>query len=218
MVMTEDKSKERSLLAKLNKAKLKTSDHFNNDSYQVNFLVSMLMMIELKDERTYLHSIKVGTLAGQMGELLGFTNHDVHQLQVAGMLHDLGKLYVDNSLLKKDGPLSRQEFSSFLRHPALSANVLGAHPGFKEIGNIVRWHHERHDGRGYPGRLQAEQIPILTRIISICDAWDAMTSKRPYKPALKPEKALAIIDKEAGKQFDPKLAKFFVENIEQITI
>lgn len=217
--MTEDKSKERLLIKNLTSTYLNpASPHFNNESYQVNFLISMLMMIELKDERTYSHSIKVGTLAGQMGEVLGFTSHDVHMLQVSGMLHDLGKLYIDNTLLKKTGTLSRQEFSAFLKHPALSANVLSVHAGFKDIANIVRWHHERYDGRGYPGRLSGEQIPILTRVISICDAWDAMTSKRPYKDPLPKEKALKVLKKESGKQFDPELAPLFIKNIDKIDI
>lgn len=177
----------------------------------IKFVITLLMMLEIKDESTYRHSLNVGRMACSMGEALALPEQDCQTLRLAGILHDVGKLFIDKAILCKEEPLTRQEYAEISRHPSLGANILSFYPEFHQIAQVIRWHHERYDGRGYPGRYQGEQIPYFSRILAVCDVWVALVSVRPYRPAFSPDKARDVILKEAGRQLDPELAAFFVK-------
>lgn len=178
--------------------------------HDIKLVVTLMMMLEIKDESTYRHSLNVGRMAASMGEALGLSARECQTLRIAGILHDIGKIFVDKGILGKEEALTRSEYADISRHPSLGANILSTYAEFKEISEIIRWHHERYDGRGYPGRYQGDSIPYFSRILAVCDVWVALVSVRPYRPAFSPDKAREVLLKERGRQLDPELADFFV--------
>ena len=176
----------------------------------IKFVVTLLMMLEIKDESSYRHSLNVGRMAASMAEALSLSPRDCQTLRIAGILHDIGKIFIDKAILSKEEALTRAEYAEISRHPSLGANILSTYAEFKEISEIIRWHHERYDGRGYPGRYQGDGIPYFSRILAVCDVWVALVSVRPYRPAFSPDKAREVLLKERGRQLDPELADFFV--------
>lgn len=188
------------------------SEPRGGDLHELKLVVSLLMMLEMKDEATYRHSLNVGRMACAFGKSLGLTEKDCGDLRLAGMLHDIGKLFVDKSILTKEEPLTRAEYTELNRHPALGANILAAHSEYKSLADIIRWHHERYDGQGYPGRYQGDEIPLLSRIMAVCDAWVALVSPRSYRPAFSPDKAREVLLRERGRQLDPELTDRFIKS------
>jgi HD-GYP domain-containing protein (c-di-GMP phosphodiesterase class II) len=159
--------------------------------------------VDARDEYTGRHSAKVGALARRVGERIGMDAREVRLLECAARLHDVGKLGVPEEILRKPGPLDEYEWSVMRGHPAWGAEVVARMPGLEELGPLVRAHHERYDGRGYPEGLAGERIPLGSRVISACDAFEAMVSRRPYRAPLSTEAALAELSDAAGSQFDP---------------
>ena len=130
-------------------------------------------------------------------------------------MHDLGKISIPDAILNKPGKLTNEEFVIMKTHPIQTATIMKPLKRFKELTEIAAWHHERWDGQGYPDRLKGEEIPMLARIVSIADTWDAMTGDRVYRQGMLPEKALTILRSEKnGGQFDPNLLDAFIEMIE----
>lgn len=132
-------------------------------------------------------------------------------MRVAGLLHDIGKIGVPDSILQKPGKLTDDEYEVMKTHVTLSAAIIHGLPHLSDILDAVANHHERWDGGGYPAGLAGENIPILGRIMAIADAFSAMTLDRPYRAGMDIEKALLEIEKGAGSQFDPRLARVFIE-------
>lgn len=156
------------------------------------------------------HVHRVSDLAVNLGTGLGLGEIDLDRLALAGVLHDVGKIHLDPGILGKPGPLDDSERELMKRHPelgfAMTRNRLDP-----KVAEAILYHHERFDGRGYPFGLGAEEIPILSRIILVADAFDAMTSTRSYQPALAVEFAVNEIHKHAGTQFDPQVVEMFLE-------
>jgi putative nucleotidyltransferase with HDIG domain len=150
-----------------------------------------------------------------IGKGLLFNDDDINQIKTAGLLHDIGKIGLSEVLLNGEGDLSSEDWKEIKRHPEVGYRILSSANEFGEIANFVRDHHERWDGKGYPKGLKGEEISQQARIISIADAFDAMTTERTYKATLTIEEALVEIKKNAGTQFDPKLAKLFVKIMKQ---
>jgi len=176
----------------------------------MGLLHSLTSAVDAKDSYTCGHSERVALLSRHLAKEAGLSDREVERIYMAGLLHDVGKIGVPESVLQKPGKLTPEEFDEMKKHPVIGARILS---DIKQISDIipgVLHHHERFDGRGYPAGLAAENIPLMGRIICLADCFDAMTSNRTYRAAMPIEKALEEIRRSAGTQFDPKLAEIFV--------
>ena len=179
--------------------------------------------VEAKDTYTRGHSDRVSEYSVLIGKYLGLSEDDLHKLKVGGLFHDIGKIGVPDSILLKTAKLTDDEYSEIKNHPSIGAHILSNASIFQDIIPIVKHHHERYDGRGYPGKLVGEDIPYLARIAAIADSFDAMTSKRTYRDSLPLDIVIGEFEKNKGTQFDPKIADVFLnilnnhyEQIEEI--
>lgn len=173
-------------------------------------LHALTATIDAKDPYTCGHSHRVATLAKRIAEKAGFSAEKVQQIYMAGLLHDIGKIGVPERVLCKEGRLTDEEYTIVKRHPAIGARILQGIRQLDEIIVGIFTHHERPDGRGYPQGLSGDQVPIEGRIVGLADVFDAMTSDRTYRKALKLEDVLTEIKRCAGTQFDPKLVETFL--------
>jgi len=145
-----------------------------------------------------------------MGTELGFSESQLELLYWSALLHDLGKIAVPEYILLKPGPLTEEEYNQIKRHPGRGAELLESiSPDFAPLAEVVRAHHERWDGAGYPLGLSGEAVPLMSRIIAIVDVFEALTSARPYRQPVPAEQAMAYISEGAGSQFDPQLVPLF---------
>jgi HD-GYP domain-containing protein (c-di-GMP phosphodiesterase class II) len=163
--------------------------------------------IDEHDGYTAGHSERVLELSRAVGERLGLGRADLVELELAALLHDVGKIAVPAALLAKPGPLDENEVALIRAHPIWGAQLLAGVPGLEAVAVIVRFHHERWDGQGYPEGLAGERIPLASRIVAACDAYHAMTSDRPYRLAAEKADALRELDGYAGSQFDPTVVE-----------
>jgi putative nucleotidyltransferase with HDIG domain len=159
------------------------------------------------DGDTYRHSLEVAATATSLGERLGLERAQLVEVELGALLHDVGKLRLPRELLAKPGRLSPQELRLVRMHPVWGAELVARIPGLEAVALIVRLHHERPDGRGYPHGLEHERIPLATRIVSVCDAYGAMTKSRPYRGPLEPGEALRELERHAGTQFDAEVVE-----------
>lgn len=166
--------------------------------------------VEAKDTYTRGHSDRVSAYSVLIGEKLGLDPKDINTLRIGGLFHDIGKIGVPDSILLKESKLTDDEYSEIKNHPAIGAHILSNATIFQDVIPIVKHHHERYDGNGYPGKLKGEDIPYLARIAAVADAFDAMTSKRTYRNSLPIEIVKQEIEKNKGTQFDPNLADIFL--------
>ena len=170
--------------------------------------------VEAKDAYTRGHSDRVSEYSVLIGKRLGLQDSDIRLLQIGGLFHDIGKIGVPDSILLKEARLTDDEYSQIKNHPSIGAHILSNATIFADIIPIVKHHHEKFDGTGYPGRLKGEEIPYLARIAAIADTFDAMTSVRPYRKALPLDIVKEEFKKYSGTQFDPNIAKVFLEILE----
>lgn len=168
-------------------------------------LVALANSIDSKDSYTRGHSQRVGDLAAEIGRELGLPEHDLRHLRYGGILHDIGKIGVSESILCKRTRLTDEEMAIMREHPAIGSTIIEGIGFLRPVLPAVRNHHERWDGTGYPDGLEGEEIPLIARIVNCADTWDACTSTRPYQKAMAPEAALAILHKLSGSQLDPKV-------------
>ncbi|GEM_PF-3768001 len=172
-------------------------------------LVALSRALDLRDRETEGHSVRVANLAVEIGASLGLDRTQLEHLWRGGLLHDIGKIGVPDTILQKPGPLSPQEWEIMKRHPVWGARILKQVDFLAEAMPVVRYHHEAWDGSGYPEGLCRREIPLLARIFMVADTYDAITSDRPYRTKRPPEVALAIIREESGRQFDPEIVSVF---------
>lgn len=167
--------------------------------------------IDAKDRYTQGHSQRVAQLSQQLASEIGLENKTVKRLHIAGLVHDVGKIGIPESVLSKPGRLTEEEFGIVKTHPDIGYRILKDIPQLRDILPGVLYHHERWDGRGYPRGITGDEIPLFARIIALADSFDAMSSDRTYRTARTRKWVLAEIDQCAGTQFDPELAKAFVK-------
>ena len=182
----------------------------------VNSIRTIANAIDAKDPCTSGHCQRVSEYSLMLGRDLGFSREDLADLEYAALLHDVGKIGVSDNILKKDGPLTQEEYAEMKTHPARGAQILGTIQEFRaHITEGARYHHERYDGRGYCEGISGESIPLFGRIIAIADAYDAMTQNRPYHRRMPQVKAIEEIRRNLGTQFDPALGMRFIHLLEQ---
>ena len=171
--------------------------------------------VEAKDAYTRGHSDRVSAYSVLIGEALGLSEDDLKTLKIGGLFHDMGKIGIPDSILLKTDKLDDEEYSEIKNHPAIGAHILSNATIFKDIIPIVKHHHERFDGHGYPGKLKGEEIPYLARIATVADSFDAMTSKRSYRDSLPIDVVKEEIKKNSGTQFDPEIAEVFLKILDE---
>jgi HD-GYP domain-containing protein (c-di-GMP phosphodiesterase class II) len=171
----------------------------------------LLQVISERSDLLDVHAGSVGLLAAMLAERLGLPDAERARIQLAARLHDIGKTAIPDSLLDKRGPLSEEEWAFMRRHTLIGERIVRAAPSLAATGDLIRSSHERVDGGGYPDRLRGDEIPIGSRIIAVCDAYDAMTSARAYRAAMTSAEALDELARQAGAQFDPGVADAFIE-------
>ena len=167
--------------------------------------------VEAKDAYTRGHSDRVSEYSVLIGKKLGLDEKTLHILKIGGLFHDIGKIGIPDSILLKESKLSDEEYSQIKNHPMIGVHMLGDAAIFTDILPIVKHHHERYDGRGYPSQLVGEDIPYVARIAAVADTFDAMTSKRSYRDSLPIDVVRAEIERCSGTQFDPNIAKVFLD-------
>lgn len=173
-------------------------------------LIALASVIEARDPYTGGHIWRVSRYSVLLGMRYGLDKNYQFVLELGSMVHDLGKVGVSDGILNKNGPLSDQEFQVVRQHPVVGGEIGQNHTLYPLIRYSILEHHERVDGTGYPARLDGDSITIWGKITAIADAFDALTSPRPYRPALPVDQALSILSEEKGKQFDPHLVDLFL--------
>ena len=170
---------------------------------------TLAVALEAKDKYTRGHSNMVCAYAVAVARKMGFDAVSLQAIEIGSMMHDIGKIGVPDEILNKPGQLTKEEFEIVKRHPVIGEEILKPmqHPLFEVPRRIVRWHHEQIDGKGYPDGLRGEDIPIEARITFVADAFEAMTSDRPYRTAMSHEKAFEELRRNSGTQFDPEVVE-----------
>jgi len=174
-------------------------------------LLTMAWFVEARDPYTGGHLWRVSRYALLVAERAGMSGAQAARISLGGFLHDLGKIGVPDAVLRKADRLTAEEYEIIKTHPNMGARMLAGHPLAGLVQDAVRLHHERPDGKGYPLGLAGPRIPEIALVVGVCDAFDAMTSHRPYRAGMPIDKALGIIETEAGHQFDPRFARTLID-------
>ncbi len=187
------------------------------DNY-LQTIVSLVDLIEKRDFYTAGHSRRVSKYAVSIAKEMQFSSEDIKVLEQIGLLHDIGKVAIPDSILLKPGKLTEQEFHIIKSHASIGYDVIAKIPMFKDFSKIILTHHERYDGSGYPKGLQGEQIPVLASILAIADSFDAMTSTRVYNKTKTVEEALNELKKDSGTLFDPNIVTVAIKALKNVTL
>ena len=182
----------------------------NQNSSHSAIVSSIMATLYAKSQETEEHGQRIGRLCQTMGVQVGLSSKELNDLQLLSKLHDIGKIGIDDSILNKPGKLSEEEWKTMKQHPEIGRNIAMSTPQLEHIAEYILCHHERWDGAGYPMGLKGQEIPVLSRILSIADAFDAMTEDRVYRKAMTYEAAIREIERNAGTQFDPEITRLFV--------
>jgi HD-GYP domain-containing protein (c-di-GMP phosphodiesterase class II) len=183
----------------------------NLSSEQV--IIALAAAAEAKDAYTESHPQRVANTALHLGSRLGFHESDLIALYRGGLIHDIGKIAVPDAILRKPGPLNASEERQMRAHPIIGESIVKPLPSAADILPIIRHHHERFDGGGYPDGLAGHKIPLLARIVSLCDAFDALASDRPYRARRSPEEAIETLMRGAGQQWDRELVSLLLSEL-----
>ena len=167
-------------------------------------------LLDLKDLNTGVHSTRLAEWGMRVGQELGLGEEELQNLEVSALLHDLGKVGIPNAILRKPGRLDEEEYNLMKKHPEYGWAVLRVVPGFERAALDILHHHENYDGRGYPAGLKGGEIPVVSRIVSVIDAFDAMVSSRPYRKGLPFEEAVRRLVQASGSQFDTAVVRCFL--------
>ena len=176
---------------------------------------SLAKAVEAKDSYTKGHSDQVAYYSVKLGRSLGLTSEELDELHWSGIVHDVGKIGIPDDILNKPGKLTDEEFEIMKRHPVIGREILSQIESLKDIMPIIYHHHERIDGRGYPEHIKGDSIPFLSKVISVVDAYDAMTSDRAYRRAMDPKKAVSILESGSGTQWEPDLVDTWIHILER---
>lgn len=186
---------------------------FESPSMRGRTINAIISTLHEKNKREEQHSHRVSALCKRIGEALGLPEGQIEELKTVGLLHDIGKIAIEETILNKPGKLTEEEWKEIKRHPEIGYRILSTVNDMSEMADYVLSHHERWDGHGYPKGLKGITIPLQSRIIAIADTYDAMTSERSYRQALPEKIALAELQHKAGIQFDPELIDIFLNEV-----
>lgn len=186
---------------------------FESPSMRGKTIGAIINTLHEKNKREEQHSHRVSMYCNYFGKVINLPDGEIQELKTVGLLHDIGKIAIDENILNKPGKLNEEEWNDLKRHPEIGYRILSSVNDMAEMAEYVLAHHERWDGTGYPKGLKGEEIPLKSRIIAIVDAYDAMTSERAYRGALPKEIAIEELLKNAGTEFDPELVKIFIEKV-----
>jgi HD-GYP domain-containing protein (c-di-GMP phosphodiesterase class II) len=189
---------------------------FHQHSSRNNLIRTMMSALGERDFITQGHADRLQKLVCIMADALKLPQHQVADLKLLAQFHDIGKVGISDSILFKKGPLNSRERTDIERHPEIGYRIACSSPLLMPISDWILKHHEWWDGKGYPFGLAGDEIPMECRILALADAYDAMTSERPYRQAIPPEEAIEEIKQKAGIQFDPELSRLFVAEMEKI--
>lgn len=178
-------------------------------------IFALMAAIDAKDSFTFEHSENVSKYAERLAMKLGLPKEDIQTARVAGLLHDIGKIGIQDDILKKKGKLTKEEYEIIKTHVEKSVEMIHFLPHMNYVIPAVLSHHERYDGKGYPNGIKGKEIPILGRILAVCDSFDAMVSRRAYKERLSVEYAIGELERGKGTQFDPDVAQAFIEMVKE---
>ena len=198
-----------------------TEDELEDQQVQKHYeqiaptIYALTAAIDAKDSYTFEHSCHVSDYAVLLAKKIGLEPNDIEIAKEAGLLHDIGKIGIPESILKKQGRLNDEEYEIMKTHVTNSIEMIHFLPNMNYVIPAVLSHHERYDGKGYPRGLKGEDIPLLGRILAVCDSFDAMTTKRTYKEAMSIDYAISELERNKGTQFDPKLAEAFIELLKE---
>jgi two-component system cell cycle response regulator len=167
----------------------------------------LLSALRERQPELHAHIVDVAALAGRVAAELGLDAEQRDEVKRAAELHDIGKVAIPDAILNKPGPLDEQEWEFMHKHTLIGERIIASAPALVPVARLVRSSHERWDGAGYPDGLEGEQIPVGSRIVAVCDAYQAMLSERPYSVAMRPTRALEELSNCAGTQFDPQIVE-----------
>lgn len=182
---------------------------------QMGLLTTVLRTLAMRDKKTARHSAAVARYAREVATELGFDESSREMIHTAALLHDIGKFTFPDSILLSNDRLTDEEFEVVKRHPEQGARLVGRLEGYEAVAEIIHAHHERMDGRGYPRRLRADQIPIGSRIIAVCDTYDVMTARESYRRPVPVSEALVELRRVSGTQLDPEVVDVFISLMEK---
>jgi len=196
-------------------ALLVTTEHLRqalSDLRETNVatLMALADAIEARDPYTRQHAMGAAEIAARVARRLGLPENQVETIRLAAILHDIGKIAVPDRILHKEGPLTPEERKLVQSHPEVGAHLIASIPFLRDVAIVIRHHHERYDGAGYPSHLPGEAIPLGARIVALVDAYSAMTTDRPYRRAMSHADAIREIQRHAGTQFCPAVAAAFI--------
>ena len=196
-----------------NKIPLSVDFHSRNDTYSVFLEASHALVesLEKRDPYTAGHTKRVVAISETIAHYLGVSPAEKEKLKIAALLHDIGKIGIKEEILAKEGSLTDSEYTEIQQHPLIGVAIIGKNEHLKDVITGMCYHHERTDGNGYPEGLKDNHIPLSARIIAVADAYDAMTTNRPYQKALNEEEAISEMERCAGIQFDPEVVKAFIQ-------
>jgi putative two-component system response regulator len=209
-LMLENKEYRRDLEEKVRQQTDKIREAFQNS------LKSLALALEAKDKYTSGHSQRVADIAVKIARKLKMSPEEIERLSFASLVHDIGKIGIKEAIINKEGGLTDEEYIYISTHSVIGENILTPVIEDKEILKMVRHHHERYDGRGYPDGLSGQQIPLGARILAVADMFDAMTSDRPYRKSVSHEVAMGELKRHASTQFDPQVVDAFIETMSEI--
>jgi len=185
------------------------------DETYLQITQTMAQTLDARDPYTAGHSGRVSQYAVAVAEAMNVAAQEVEKIRVGANFHDIGKIGIPDAVLQKPEPLTGPEFEVIKQHPTIGKRILEGVAKFHDYLSIVELHHENHDGTGYPWGLRGEGVPLGARIVHVVDAFDAMTTSRPYRPAMARDKALSILSDNAGSQFDPVVVEVFLRLAKQ---
>lgn len=182
----------------------------------LGFVRSLVSTLDAKDSYTRGHSDRVALIARRLGANLGLPAEDLRDIYLSGLLHDIGKIGIDDQILRKSGALTREEFEHVKQHPVIGYNILAGLRNLRAVLPGVRHHHESFGGTGYPDGLRGEEIPLMARVIAVADSYDAMASDRPYRRGLRVDEIETILRDGAGRQWDPRVVSAYFAEREHV--